>query len=426
MDISRLKAVDPEIAECVQDEIQRQCSTLELIASENHVSRAVLQAMGSVLTDKYAEGYPHKRYYCGNENVDRIESICIERAKALFGAEHANVQPHSGTTANLAVYLAALAPGQKIMGMDLAHGGHLSHGMRLNASGRNYTCSSYGVREDTETLDMDQVRKTVLDAKPDMLVCGASAYPREIDFKGFAEIAHEAGALLLADIAHIAGLVVAGVHPSPLPEANFVTTTNHKTLRGPRGGIILCKQDWAKKINSAVFPGLQGGPLEHVIAAKAVAFAEAKRPEFADYARAIVANAQALAGELQQRDWRLVSGGTDNHMMLLDLRSRLPEVSGHVAADWLAAAGIVANKNMIPFDPRPPMQASGIRLGTPALTSRGMGPAEMTQVAELIDTVLTAAGDTDVIARVRGTVADVCRQFPIPADGDAASAAADA
>ncbi|MFW6133326.1 MAG: serine hydroxymethyltransferase, partial [Planctomycetota bacterium] len=281
---------------------------------------------------------------------------------------------------------------------------------------------SYGVREDTETLDMDQVRQAVLDARPDMLVCGASAYPRVIDFEAFADIAHEAGALLLADIAHIAGLVAAGVHPSPLPTADFVTTTNHKTLRGPRGGIILCKKDWAKKIDTAVFPGLQGGPLEHVIAAKAVAFREAMRAEFADYARAIVANARALAEGLQQRNWRLVSGGTDNHLMLLDLRSRLPEVTGHDAAEWLAAAGIIANKNMIPADPRPPMKTSGIRLGTPALTSRGMGTEQMQEVAGLIDSVLSAEGDTEAIAATRKRVAELCEQFPIPADGDAAAA----
>ena len=420
MTITRLQAVDPEIAQCVQGEIERQSTTLEMIASENHVSRAVLEAMGSILTDKYAEGYPGKRYYCGNENVDRSETICIERAKQLFGAEHANVQPHSGTTANLAVYLAALEPGGKIMGMDLAHGGHLSHGMRLNASGRNYDCSSYGVREDDETIDMDAVRKRVAEVKPDLLICGASAYLRVIDFRAFAEIAHEAGALLLADIAHIAGLVAAGVHPSPLPHADFVTTTNHKTLRGPRGGIVLCKQEWAKKIDTAVFPGLQGGPLEHVIAAKAVAFQEAMRPEFKEYAQAVVDNAKTVARELQDRGWRLVSGGTDNHLLLLDLRSRLPETTGHDAAEWLARAGIIANKNMIPFDPRPPMKTSGIRLGTPALTSRGLAMTEMKVVAGLIDQVLKSEGDATTIEKVRGEVRQLCERFPLPADGDMA------
>ena len=305
MRLRHLAEIDPEIAAVIRAEAARQATTLEMIASENHVSPAVLEALGSVLTDKYAEGYPGRRYYCGNENIDTGESICVDRAKELFGAEHANVQPHSGTSANLAVYIASLPPGASIMGMELAHGGHLSHGMRLNISGICYQATAYGVRPDTETLDMDEIRRKVLDDRPDMLVCGASAYPRTIDFAAFGEIAREAGCLLLADIAHIAGLVVGGVHPCPVRHSDFVTTTNHKTLRGPRGGIILCKSEWAKKIDQAVFPGIQGGPLEHVIAAKAVAFREAMRPEFKAYAQAIVDNCQTLANELMNRGWRL-------------------------------------------------------------------------------------------------------------------------
>ena len=418
MSWAHLTRADPEIAGIIQREQRRQADTLELIASENHVSPAVLEAMGSVLTDKYAEGYPGSRYYCGNENIDSVETLCIERAKQLFGAEHANVQPHSGTSANLAVYLAARKPGATIMGMELAHGGPLSHGMQLNLSGICYKATSYGVRKDTEILDMDQVRKRVLAERPDMLVCGASAYPRIIDFKAFGEIAREASCLLLADIAHIAGLVVGSVHPSPVPHSDFVTTTNHKTLRGPRGGIILCKAEWARKIDSAVFPGLQGGPLEHVIAAKAVAFHEAMKPEFRQYAAAIVANAQALAEELMAAGWRLVSGGTDNHLMLIDLRSRNADLTGHVAAEWLAQAGIICNKNAIPFDPRKPVETSGIRLGTPALTTRGMGTGEMKTIARWIDRILTGGGGESVVRDVHGKVLDLCRQFPIPNDDE--------
>jgi glycine hydroxymethyltransferase len=411
--MSLLEKVDPEIAACIQAERTRQSETLELIASENHVSPAVLEALGSVLTDKYAEGYPGKRYYCGNANIDSVEQFAIDRAKALFGAEHANVQPHSGTSANLAVYVAALKPGMKIMGMDLSHGGHLSHGMRINISGLFFPTCSYGVREDTETLDMDQVREAVLRDRPDILVCGASAYPRLIDFEAFGKIADEAGCPLLSDIAHIAGLVVGDVHPDPVPHSTFVTTTNHKTLRGPRGGIILCKQDWAKRIDSAVFPGIQGGPLEHVIAAKAVAFHEAMKPEFKDYAARIIENARALAATLIERSWRLVSGGTDNHLVLIDLRSRFEDLDGHVASEWMAQAGLIANKNAIPFDPRKPMRPSGIRLGTPALTTRGMGVEEMQRVAGWIDDVLCSNGDEAKIASVREKVLELCRAFPI-------------
>jgi len=414
--MSRLHEIDPEIARIIQAEQTRQAETLELIASENHVSAPVLEALGSVLTDKYAEGYPQRRYYCGNENIDHVEQICIDRAKKLFGAEHANVQPHCGSSANLAVYLAALKPGDKIMGMSLAHGGHLSHGVDINASGAFYRASSYGVNETTEMLDMDEVRERVLAERPALLVAGASAYPRTIDFESFGAIAAEVGAVLLADIAHIAGLVVGGVHPNPVPHSDFVTTTNHKTLRGPRGGIILCRRKWARPIDSAVFPGLQGGPLEHVIAAKAVALHEAMQPEFKDYAAAIVANAAALADQLQARGWRLVSGGTDNHLMLVDLRSRQADLTGRTAADWLAAAGIITNHNAIPFDPRPPREASGLRFGTPALTTRGMGAEQMTQIADWIDEILTSGGNEQVTAATHARVVDLCRRFPIPND----------
>jgi glycine hydroxymethyltransferase len=409
-----LEQADPEIARLIRAEQRRQADTLELIASENHVSPAVLVALGSVLTDKYAEGYPRKRFYCGNENIDSVEQICIDRAKELFGAEHANVQPHCGTSANLAVYLAALQPNAKILGMELNHGGHLSHGMKVNVSGRFYKTFGYGVEPDTERIDMSEVRRKALELRPDMLVAGASAYPRIIDFEAFGQIAEEAGCPLLSDIAHIAGLVVGGAHPNPMPHSTFVTTTNHKTLRGPRGGIILCKAEWAHKIDAAVFPGLQGGPLEHVIAAKAVAFKEAMRPEFREYTAAIVANAAALAEGLLEAGWRLVSGGTDNHLLLVDLRSREPDLTGRVAAGWLASAGLIANRNVIPFDTRKPTEASGIRLGTPALTTRGMGAAEMKTVAGWIDRILTSGGDESVIEGIHENVLEMCREFPIP------------
>lgn len=414
--MTALERSDPEVYRIVEAEKRRQADTLELIASENHVSPAVLEALGSVLTDKYAEGYPGRRYYCGNENTDSGEQLCINRARKLFGAEHANVQPHCGTSANLAVYMAVLKSGQKIMGMDLAHGGHLSHGMGLNVSGQIYRAVSYGVSPQTERLDMDQIRRMAMKERPALLVAGASAYPRNIDFEAFGSIAREVGCLMMADIAHIAGLVVGKVHPDPVPHSDFVTTTNHKTLRGPRGGIILCRGKWASAVDAAVFPGLQGGPLEHVIAAKAVAFYEAMKPEFNNYVGAIVHNAKALAEALMEQGWRLVSGGTDNHLMLLDLRSRSEDLSGHVAADWLAEAGIIANWNAIPFDPRPPMKASGLRFGTPAVTTRGLGPEHMRIIAGWIDRILNAWGNPDVIAEVRGAVRELCRQYPIPND----------
>lgn len=413
-----LEKVDPQIWRMIQAEQQRQSQTLELIASENHVSPPVLQAMGTVLTDKYAEGYPGKRWYCGCAHMDTVEQVAIDRLKQLFGAEHANVQPHSGTSANLAVYLAALKQGQKIMGMRLDQGGHLSHGLEINLSGKCYKVCSYGVRKDTEMLDMDEIRKQALAEKPDLLVVGASAYPRTIDFAAFGAIAREVGCMMLSDIAHIAGLVAGKVHPDPVPHSDFVTTTTHKTLRGPRGGIIMCRKQYAKAIDSAIFPGLQGGPLMHIIAAKAVCFHEALQPAFRTYVQAILSNASVLAETLLSRGWRLVSGGTDNHLLLIDLRSRQAELTGRKAADWLAQAGIIANKNAIPFDQRPPIEASGVRLGTPAITSRGMGKEQMKLIGEWIDKVLSSGGSEDTIKQVRESVLGLCKQFPIPTDKD--------
>ncbi len=412
--MSSLHNVDPQVAAMIAAEKRRQGSTLEMIASENHVSAPVLEAMGSVLTDKYAEGYPNRRWYCGCEHMDEVEQLAIDRANALFGSEHANVQPHSGTSANLGVYLASLKPGQKIMGMRLDQGGHLSHGLEINLSGICYKAVHYGLDKDTEQLDMEDIRRMARHERPDMLVVGASAYPRTIDFGAFGAIAREIGCLMLSDIAHIAGLVAGGIHPSPVPHSDFVTTTTHKTLRGPRGGVVLSRNKFAKALDSAIFPGLQGGPLMHVVAAKAVAFGEALKPEFKQYTQAIVDNAKALAGALLDRGWRLVSGGTDNHLILIDLRSRMPDLTGHQAANWLAAAGIVANKNKIPFDPRSAMESSGVRLGTPALTTRGMGPSQMKQIAMWIDTVLSSNARVGAIAGVRAAVEELCREFPIP------------
>lgn len=407
-----LAATDPELLDAVMAEGRRQAEGLELIASENFVSRAVLEAAGTVLTNKYAEGLPGKRYYGGCEFVDRAEALARSRALQLFGAEHANVQPHSGAQANMAVYLAFLKPGDRILGMDLSHGGHLTHGSRVNASGILYEAHFYGVRESDGRLDMDEVRSRAREVQPRLLVAGASAYARTLDFAAFGEIAREVGALLLVDMAHIAGLVAAGVHPSPVPHADFVTTTTHKTLRGPRGGIILCREEHAKAVDKAVFPGTQGGPLMHIIAAKAVAFQEALQPGFGDYARAVVANARALGEGLMARGFTLVSGGTDNHLVLVDLRDR-GELTGKAGEEALEAAGITVNKNTVPGEPRSPFVTSGLRIGTPALTSRGMGPDEMTQVAHWIADILEAPDSEAVRTRVGAEVKALAARFPL-------------
>jgi glycine hydroxymethyltransferase len=409
-----LSQSDPQAFDIIQAECARQSQTLELIASENHTSHAGLEASGSPLSDKYAEGYPGRRYYRGCEVADRAEQLAIDRARALFGAQHANVQPHAGTSANIAVYLAALKTCDTIMGMDLAHGGHLSHGLPINYSGMFHKVVSYTVSEKDERLDMDAVRAVALAGRPKLIIAGASAYPRTLDFAAFAAIAKEVGALLLADIAHIAGLVAAKVHPSPIPHADFVTTTTHKTLRGPRGALILCKDEWARKIDSAVFPGLQGGPFMHEILAKAVALKEAATPAFAEYSRQTIANAATLAGALAEKGWRLVSGGTDNHLMLIDLRSRCADLTGKVASGWLADAGIICNMNKIPFDPRPATQTSGLRFGTPAITTRGLKEAEIRRLGAWIDRTLMARGDAEEIARVRQEVQELCQAFPVP------------
>ncbi len=406
-----LAEVDPEIASAIDREVDRQARTLELIASENFVSEAVLQALGSVMTNKYAEGLPGKRYYGGCEFVDIAESLAIERAKKLFGAEHANVQAHSGSQANQAVYVTVLRPGETMLGMSLAHGGHLTHGHPLNFSGRMYKIVSYGVRQDTETIDYDELERLAMEHKPKLIVAGASAYPRTLDLPRFAEIARKSGALLMVDIAHIAGLVAAGLHPSPFPHADFVTTTTHKTLRGPRGGAIFSKAQYAKELDRNVFPCLQGGPLMHVIAAKAVCFHEALQPEFADYQRQIVANAQTLAAALAAEGFRIVSGGTDTHLMLVDVFSK--KVTGKEAQATLERAGITVNKNAIPFDTNPPAIASGIRVGTPAVTSRGMQEPQMRLIAHWISEVLNNLGNEAVIERVRGEVEALTEKFPL-------------
>jgi glycine hydroxymethyltransferase len=409
-----LEKADPQVWQTIADERRRQQQGLEMIASENYTSPAVLAAQGSVLTNKYAEGYPGRRYYGGCEYVDVVERLAIERVLQIFGAERANVQPHSGAQANMAVYFACLEPGDTILAMDLAHGGHLTHGMALNFSGKLYRVVGYGVRKDTEQIDFDQVARLAREHKPKLVVAGASAYPREIDFSRFAEVCAENKALFMVDMAHIAGLVAAEQHPNPVLFADFVTSTTHKTLRGPRGGFILCKKDWGQKVNSAVFPGTQGGPLMHVIAAKAVGFGEVLRPEFRAYATQIIANARTLAHELQQLGFRLVSGGTDNHLLLVDVVSR--GLTGKIAEQALDAAGITVNKNKIPFDERAAMDPSGIRVGTPALTSRGMRETEMRAVAGWIGEVLAHPDDPDVQGRVRGQVRELCRQFPAPAN----------
>jgi glycine hydroxymethyltransferase len=400
LDYRSLKAVDPEIYQAIADERARQNFGLELIASENFVSQAVMEATGSVLTNKYAEGYPGKRYYGGCEFVDVAERLAIERAKRLFGAEHVNVQPHSGTSANMAVYFGVLQPGDKLMGMDLSCGGHLTHGHRLSYSGRDFRVVAYMVDRETERIDYDAVERQAVEERPKLIVCGASAYSRIIDFERFRAIADQAGALLMADIAHIAGLVAAGLHPSPVPHCHFVTTTTHKTLRGPRAGMVMCKEEFAKEIDRAVFPGIQGGPLMHVVAAKAVALQEALSPRFQEYQQQIVANARRLAERLVALGFRIVSGGTDNHVFLLDVGAA--GLTGKVAEKALDASGITVNKNTIPFDPNPPLVASGIRIGTPALTTRGMREPEMEVVGDLIAEVLR-----------RGKVRELCERFPL-------------
>jgi glycine hydroxymethyltransferase len=408
---SALAQRDPEIYAAIQKEIERQEYNLELIASENVVSQAVLDAQGSVLTNKYAEGYPGKRYYGGCEYVDIVEQLAIERAKEIFGAEHANVQPHSGAQANMAAYFSQLQPGDTILSMNLSHGGHLTHGSPVNFSGKFFRVIPYGVRESDQRLDYDEVAALARQHRPKMIVAGHSAYPRQIDAAPFRKIADEVGALVMVDIAHFAGLVAAGLHPSPVPHAEIVTTTTHKTLRGPRGGMILCKRDFAKSVDSSVFPGNQGGPLMHVIAAKAVAFKEALTPEFKVYQQQILANAKALSAGLLKHGFRLVSGGTDNHLMLMDLRET--ELTGKVAQEMLDKARITVNKNAIPFDTRSPFVTSGVRIGTPAVTSRGMKEPEMTTVADLIARALQHVGDEKALAAIGDEVRDLCRQFPL-------------
>ncbi|OCQ98078.1 serine hydroxymethyltransferase [Limnothrix sp. PR1529] len=403
---------DPLVAEIIGLELQRQRDHLELIASENFTSAAVMAAQGSVLTNKYAEGLPAKRYYGGCEFVDRVEQLAIDRVKELFGAAWANVQPHSGAQANFAVFLTLLQPGDTIMGMDLSHGGHLTHGSPVNVSGKWFNVVQYGVSPETEQLDFDLIRKLAIEHKPKLIICGYSAYPRTIDFAQFRAIADEVGAYLMADIAHIAGLVAAGLHPSPLPYCDVVTTTTHKTLRGPRGGLILCRdEELGKKFDKSVFPGSQGGPLEHVIAAKAVAFGEALRPDFKTYAAQVIANAQAMGAQLQARGLKLVSGGTDNHLVLVDLRSI--EMTGKEADRLLGEINITANKNTVPFDPQSPFVTSGIRLGSPAMTTRGMGAAEFTEIGDIIAERLINAADASVEDACRDRVAALCDRFPL-------------
>jgi len=406
-----LAEIDPEIARAIDREVDRQARTLELIASENCVSEAVLQALGSVMTNKYAEGLPGKRYYGGCEFVDVAESLAIERAKKLFNAEHANVQPHSGSQANQAVYLTVLKPGETLLGMSLAHGGHLTHGHPLNFSGRMYKIVSYGVSKETETIDYDELERLAMEHRPKLIVAGASAYPRTLDFERFAAIAKKCEALLMVDIAHIAGLIAADLHPSPFPHADFVTTTTHKTLRGPRGGAVFSKAQYAKDLDKSVFPCLQGGPLMHVIAAKAVCFQEALQPEFRDYQKQIVMNAKVLAEALAVRGFRIVSGGTDTHLMLVDVFSR--QVTGKQAEQALERAGLTVNKNAIPFDTNPPAIASGIRVGTPAVTSRGLQEPQMELIAHWISEVLNNLEDESVLKRVRSEVEALTEKFPL-------------
>lgn len=409
--MENLRKQDPEVLKAMGLELKRQRDNIELIASENIVSEAVVEALGSVLTNKYAEGYPGKRFYGGCEHVDIVEDLARDRAKELFGAEHANVQPHSGAQANMAVYLAALQPGDTVLGMNLAHGGHLTHGSPVNASGLLYNFVAYGVQEDTSTIDYDEVRKLAFKHRPRMIVAGASAYPRTIDFEKLGQIANEVGALFMVDMAHIAGLVAAGLHPNPVPHAHFVTTTTHKTLRGPRGGMILCRKAWAAAIDKAVFPGSQGGPLMHVIAAKAVALGEALQPSFKEYGQQVVTNAKVLSEELIKQGINIVSGGTDNHLMLIDTRSL--NITGREAEHILDEVGITVNKNAIPFDPTSPFVTSGIRLGTPAATARGMKEDAMKVIAEIVVLVLNNPKDEAVLEKARGMVRGLTEQYPI-------------
>ena len=412
-----LRTLDPEVFAAISGELARQQSHIELIASENFTYPAVMEAQGSVLTNKYAEGYPAKRWYGGCEQVDKIEVLAIERAKRLFGAEHANVQPHSGSQANFAVYTSVLQPGDKVLGMNLSHGGHLTHGNPANFSGKLYQFVQYGVREDSGLIDYDELAAIAQREKPKMITVGASAYSRVIDFARMGEIARSVGALLFADIAHIAGLVAAGLHPSPVPHADFVTTTTHKTLRGPRGGLILCKAVHAKAIDSAMFPGGQGGPLMHVIAGKAVCLAECLKPDFKTYSEQVIKNSRALAAAMIKRGYKIVSGGTDNHLMLVDLRTKFPELTAKKAQETLDLAHITCNKNTVPFETRSPFQASGIRLGTPAVTTRGFREADMEEIAACIDTVLAAIGTADeakVLDEVKRRVVTLTARFPLP------------
>jgi len=406
-----LQSQDPEIYSAIEKEKSRQANGLEMIASENYVSPAVLEAQGSVLTNKYAEGYPGKRYYGGCEFVDQVEQLAIDRAKKLFNCAHANVQPHSGSQANMAVYMAELKPGETVMGMDLSHGGHLTHGSPVSFSGSLYKAVHYGVNQKTKLIDYDIIAEKARVEKPKMIIAGYSAYPRVLDFAKFKEIADSVGAKLFVDMAHFAGLVAAGIHSSPVPFADYVTTTTHKTLRGPRGGMILCSEELGKKVNSKIFPGIQGGPLEHVIAAKAVAFGEALKPSFKKYCERIVENARGLAEVLMSYKFDLVTGGTDNHLMLLDLTNK--NITGKDAENWLGAAGITVNKNTVPFETRSPFITSGIRIGTPALTTRGMGLSEMKKIGAWINEVLTSGGNTSVTTRIHSEVKELAMSFPI-------------
>jgi glycine hydroxymethyltransferase len=411
MNMKKLEATDREIYEAILNEQKRERNKIVLIASENYVSPAVLEAQGSIFTNKYAEGYPGRRYYGGCENADKVERLAIERAKALFGAEHVNVQPHSGTQANMAVYFSVMKPGDTILGMNLRHGGHLSHGASVNFTGMLYNSVSYGVNKDSGYIDMDDVRSLSLKHKPKIIVVGASAYSRIIDFEAFSRIAKEVGAFLFADIAHIAGLVAAGYHPSPVPHADFVTTTTHKTLRGPRGGIIICRAEYAKSIDKMIFPGIQGGPLMHTIAAKAVAFKEALDPEFKDYQKKIITNARRLADRLIEKGFKIISGGTDNHLMLVDLSNM--NITGKEAEEALDKTGITVNKNSIPYDERPPTVTSGIRLGTPCVTTRGMGEKEMDEIADIISNVIRNINNPSLTAEMNKKVKALCEKYPI-------------